>query len=124
MGNTLTEDAAAELIENGELRRHARKVRYVYARRRDTFAASLDRHLKAYVDYEIPDGGLAYWLRFKSDDVLDKLECHAEEVGLRFAASRSFMTRDGAPRGLRFGFASMTELEADEALSRVRRAIA
>src|SRR3546814_7036379 len=45
MGNALTEDAAAELIENGELRRHGRKVLQVYAKRREDFAAEDDRTL-------------------------------------------------------------------------------
>lgn len=34
MGNSITEAAANELIETGELRRHARKTRKVYAKRR------------------------------------------------------------------------------------------
>src|SRR3546814_8033239 len=43
MGNALTEDAAAELIENGELRRHGRKVLKIYAKRRQDFAAEIDK---------------------------------------------------------------------------------
>src|SRR3546814_13438400 len=43
MGNALTEDAAAELIENGELRRHGRKVLQIYAKRRQDFAAEIDK---------------------------------------------------------------------------------
>jgi GntR family transcriptional regulator/MocR family aminotransferase len=54
--------------------------------------------------------------------LLDRFEERGPDMGLRFASSRSFMTRDTAPRGLRFGFASLTELEADAALARVRRA--
>lgn len=121
MGNTLTEDAAAELIENGELRRHARKVRQIYARRRESFAAEMDRALGDLVDYRIPDGGLAFWLRFPGVD-LDQMEARAAAMGLRFAASRSFMTRDDAPRGLRIGFASLDESEARAGLAALRQA--
>ena len=120
MGNTLTEDAAAELIENGELRRHARKVWQVYARRRESFAAEIDRALGNLVDYRVPDGGLAFWLRFDAD--LDALEQRATAMGLRFAPSRSFMTRDTAPRGLRIGFASLNEQEAQSAIAALREA--
>lgn len=121
MGNTLTEDAAAELIESGELRRHARKVWQVYARRRERFAAEIDRTFGGLVDYRIPDGGLAFWLRFDTD--LDQLEIRAAAMGLRFAASRSFMTRDTAPRGLRIGFASLSEQEAHSAIAALRQAV-
>src|SRR3546814_1405087 len=58
MGNALTEDAAAELIENGELRRHGRKVLQIYAKRRQDFAAEIDKTLGDLVDYRMPDGGL------------------------------------------------------------------
>jgi len=121
MGNTLTEDAAADLIESGELRRHTRKVRQVYARRRKSFAAEVDRTLGHVVDYRIPDGGLAFWLRFPGTD-LDRMEARAAKMGLRFAASRSFLTRDDAPRGLRIGFASLEPDEARTALDALGKA--
>ncbi|HUD29020.1 MAG TPA: PLP-dependent aminotransferase family protein [Novosphingobium sp.] len=120
MGNTLTEDAAAELIESGELRRHARKVWQIYARRRDSFAAEIDRAFGDLAEYRVPDGGLAFWLRFHTD--IDKMETRAAAMGLRFAASRSFMTRDDAPRGLRIGFASLNEHEAHTAIAALREA--
>lgn len=122
MGNTLTEDAAAELIETGELRRHARKVRQIYATRRRKFAAEIDRTLAGIADYRMPEGGLAFWLRFDTD--LDRLEARAVEMGLRFASSRSFVTHDDAPRGLRIGFASLNESEARDAIAALRAAAA
>lgn len=120
MGNTLTEHAAAGLIESGELSRHARKVRQIYAQRREAFAQALDETLGDRVRYEMPPGGLAFWLRFASDEMLDRIEAGAASAGLRFASSRSFQTRTGAPRGLRIGFASLTENEAHKALTALR----
>jgi GntR family transcriptional regulator/MocR family aminotransferase len=123
MGSTLTEDAAAELMESGELRRHARKVRNIYAVRRATFAAALDRSLGDLIDYTMPDGGLAFWLRFRHIDDLDKVEARAPGMGLRFATSQSFMTRETAARGLRVGFASLNEREAEAAIGALRAAV-
>jgi len=120
MGNSLTEEVAAELIESGELRRHARKVWRIYARRRTAFAAEVDRVLGDIVDYRLPDGGLAFWLRFDAD--LDRMEERAIAMGLRFASSRSFMTTDHAPRGLRIGFGSLTEDEARTAIAALAEA--
>jgi GntR family transcriptional regulator / MocR family aminotransferase len=122
MGNTLTEEAVAELIQAGEVRRHARKARQVYEARRQSFARSLERHLGDLVDYQVPGGGLAFWLWFKDPDCLDRVEARAPSLGLRFASSRSFMACDDAPRGLRIGFASMTPDEADRALAWLRQA--
>jgi GntR family transcriptional regulator/MocR family aminotransferase len=120
MGNRLTEDAAAELIENGELRRHSRKVLQIYARRRESFATQIERIFGETAEYRMPDGGLAFWLRFRTD--LDEMEARAAAMGLTFASSRSFMTTPDAPRGLRIGFASLNDHEARTALAALREA--
>ena len=117
MGNTLTEDAAADLIASGEVRRHARKVTQIYAGRRAAFARSIAETFGARVDLRLPDGGLAFWLRFRDTADLDRIEAGAAAIGISMAPSRSFTQRDGAPRGLRLGFASPTETEARRALT-------
>lgn len=115
MGNTLTENAAADLIRDGEVRRHARKAWRTYADRRETFAGLLATHLGERCSFAVPDGGLAFWVRFAGD--LDLIEERARAQGLRFASHRSFMARDSAPRGLRLGFASLNEAEAERAIA-------
>lgn len=121
MGNTLTENAAAELIDSGELRRHARKVRQVYSDRRAAFAREITAVFGDDVAFRVPDGGLAFWLRFRTD--MDRMEARAAEMGLRFASSRSFAAREGAVRGLRIGFASLTEPEMKAGVAALRRAV-
>jgi len=122
MGNSFTEDAAAELIESGELRRHARKATQVYAERRTHFATALGELLGGRAEFRVPDGGLAFWLRFPEADTLDRIERAAPALGLRFANSRSFATSDRVDRGLRLGFASLTPEEARNALGLLARA--
>jgi GntR family transcriptional regulator / MocR family aminotransferase len=124
MGNTLTEDAAADLIDSGEVRRHVRKVTQVYAQRRNAFAVTLGEELAGLAEFDIPDGGLAYWVRFRNLKTLDRLESRALGLGVWIAPSRSFMTRSDAARGLRLGFASLTEQEAREGVRRLRLASA
>lgn len=122
MGNTITEDAAAELIDAGEVRRHARKANRVYAERRDAFTQVVTETFGDMVDIQVPDGGLALWLRFRDISALDRIERSAARMGLSFAASHSFMARNEAPRGLRLGFASLQQEEAREAILALRRA--
>jgi GntR family transcriptional regulator/MocR family aminotransferase len=122
MGNNFTEVAAADLVANGTLRRHTRKVRQVYATRRESFAAKLKDLIGDDVAFDMPDGGLAFWLKFPRHD-MDRLESKMFTSGLRFAASRSFMTIADAPRGIRIGFASKTEAEAEVAITTLRRAL-
>lgn len=123
MGNIVTEEAVADLMQSGELRRHARKALNVYAARRARFAELLDTHLGDVVNYSLPDGGLAFWLQFRRVADLDRVEMRAPASGLRFATSRSFMARDSAPRGLRFGFASLNPAEAQAAVRSLKAAL-
>ena len=122
MGNTLTEDTAAELIENGELRRHVRKAFQVYAARRLAFGRSLTEELGDLARFRMPEGGLAFWVTFLNNADLDRMEAHLPALGVRVADSRSFATSKSAPRGLRIGFASLKEEEARAALRILARA--
>lgn len=122
MGNTLTEDAVAGLIANGEVRRHVRKVTRIYAQRRQAFAQALGNELGDIADFDLPNGGLAFWLRFRDPAVLDRIEAQAPGLGLWLAPSHSFLAQPDASRGLRLGFASLTEAEAREGIRRLRAA--
>lgn len=119
-GNIISEEAVANLIATGELRRHIRKSHAIYARRRLAFADALERHLSNIADFGMPSGGLAFWIRFRDEALLDRIDEHAETAALRFAPSTSFATPPCRQRGLRLGFASLDEREADSALSLLR----
>lgn len=123
-GNILTEEAVAELIDAGELRRHARKTNLIYARRRDLFAARLRERLGDACNFAVPAGGLAFWLRFRESAALDRIDRHAAHHKLRLAPSTSYAIDGYDARGLRLGFASLDESEAAEAIDRLANAMA
>ncbi|GAM03645.1 MocR-like pyridoxine biosynthesis transcription factor PdxR [Novosphingobium sp. MBES04] len=120
MGNTITEETCADLIESGEVRRHARKAWRIYAERRSAFAELLESELAGHAQFTMPDGGLAFWVRFEGD--LEAIEERALAAGLRFASHRSFMSRSSAEKGLRLGFASLDPTEAGLAIAALARA--
>jgi GntR family transcriptional regulator/MocR family aminotransferase len=121
-GNTLTELAVAELIRSGELRRHVRKARQIYARRRDAFGELLRGAFGRRVDFSVPDGGLAYWARFPDETILDALEANAARNGVRTLPSACFAAPPRRGRGLRLGYGSLDEAEAARAIERLRAA--
>lgn len=120
-GNTISEEAVAELIASGELRRHIRKTHAIYAARRQTFAAALRRHLADFAKFDMPEGGLAFWLRFHDMRILDRIDEQADSPVIRFAPSTSFAVPPETGRGLRLGFASLDEEESHRALRALRR---
>jgi len=89
-GNTLTELAVAELIKSGELRRHARKALQIYRKRREAFASSLQGAFGDAIEFEAPNGGLAFWVKFRDPAVLDKIEENASSHRIKFLPSRCF----------------------------------
>lgn len=68
----------------------------------------------------MPDGGLAFWVRFRDQELLDRIDAKAASKQLWVAPSRSFVAQPGVQRGLRLGFASLNEREAREAIRRLR----
>lgn len=123
-GNTLTELAVAELIRSGELRRHVRKARQIYARRRDAFGALLRGAFGDRIDFSVPDGGLAFWATFRDEATLDALEANAARNGVRMLPSTCFAAPPHAGRGLRLGFGSLDEAEAERVVRRLSEAAA
>jgi GntR family transcriptional regulator/MocR family aminotransferase len=120
-GNVPTELAVAELIQSGELHRHARKALQVYLGRRNTFAQLLRENFDDIIDFEVPDGGLAFWITFRDASVLDAIEKSVPRGNVRFLPSRSFAIPPFDQRGLRLGYASLTTEEATEAMRRLRQ---
>lgn len=123
-GDFAVEAAVAELIEDGELRRHIRRMHRIYASRREALAEALERELGDAVRLRLPAGGMALWV-----DVLGghDTEAWAERArarhGVAFVPGGRFAF-DQRPRpNLRLGFARLTEAELAEAARRMAAAL-
>lgn len=122
-GDQVAEGAAAELIEAGEVRRHARKALAIYARRREKLAVLLRTQIGDTIDFRLPDGGLAFWLTFAKPADLDRLEDRARGLSMTFLPSGSFSGTTVGPRGIRMGFAGLNDAELHEAVRRLKAAL-
>ena len=60
-GDPVLECAVAELLVDGLIQRHVRKVRRLYRARRDALAAELGRRLEGFLSFVKPSGGTAIW---------------------------------------------------------------
>lgn len=110
-GDPSTEFAVSELIESGELRRHANRARKVYAERRAAMGQLLKDVFGSRLSFNVPEGGLAFWIEFHRKEELQRFEEGAPLHGLRWTHSSAFASTDQAPKGLRLGFASLDEAE-------------
>jgi len=128
-GDQVTERAVAELLEDGVVLRHARRMRRAYRSRRDAFVASLRRHLGKRLQFDVPAGGMALWARLVQGDARAWAE-RAARHGVTFLSGDVYVG-PGAPasqyrpyrRFLRLGFARYDERELDLAVERMARAL-
>lgn len=122
-GDHVAERAAAELIEDGTLGRHVRKIRRVYADRRDRLIELLTGALGDRVEVRPPTGGLALWVRVHlAPSKVVVWEKRALDAGVAFVAGeRLAFDRRPVPFA-RFGFAPLSDVEVVEAVKRLARA--
>jgi len=118
------EFAIAELFEDGELLRHTRRMRRIYAARRDALADALRQQLGGALEFRVPDGGLALWARV--DDAIDVIgwENAGEQEGVVFQNARLYHFQQREQHHMRLGFSYLDESESSEAVRRMARALA
>jgi GntR family transcriptional regulator/MocR family aminotransferase len=123
-GDPATELAVAELIAMGEIHRHTRKVLRIYSERRALLAQILREEFSAQIDFDLPDGGLAVWVRFRAgvDPVrLAELACGEH---LQILPGDAFSLTARRVAGARLGFASLDPNELRRAAQRLGAALA
>jgi GntR family transcriptional regulator/MocR family aminotransferase len=122
-GDHTVEAAVAELVDEGEVQRHVRRVRRHYQRRRDLLADLLQTSLGGVVTFAVPAGGIALWARVASGIDVDAWAARAAAGGIFFQTGRWFAF-DRRPRPFaRLGFASLNEAELRVAVDRLTRAL-
>lgn len=122
-GDHTVERAVAELLEDGEVQRHARRARRVYLARREVLVEALGQRLGDALTFERPAGGMALWARAAAGIDVDAWADRALARKVVFSTARRF-TFDGRRRSfVRLGFAALDEKELREAVRRMAAAL-
>ncbi|MBK6683201.1 MAG: PLP-dependent aminotransferase family protein [Deltaproteobacteria bacterium] len=122
-GDLALEAAVASLFEDGEVQRHARRMRRIYQDRREVVAAALEQRLGQVLKVELPAGGMALWLEADPKLDVDRWAARAADLGVIVGPGRRFHFHDGRSRHLRVGYACLDERELVEAVRRLARAL-
>jgi GntR family transcriptional regulator / MocR family aminotransferase len=121
-GDHVLEAAVAELVTDGELERHVRKMRRLYRSRRDALVDALERELGARFEAHVPAGGMALWGHAAGRVDVEAWRAQALERGVFIMTAKDFAF-DGRPRPFaRIGFAGLDEAELREAVRRLSAA--
>ncbi len=117
-GDPALESAIAELLDEGLIQRHVRKMRRVYHRRLEILVSALRRQLGDFVTFRIPSGGTAIWVRTKDARTMMRWAEASRANGVVFDPPTEYSLSPAPAAGARLGFASLAE---DELRSAVRR---
>ncbi len=123
-GDAVMEQAVAELLEEGEIRKHARRALNVYRERQEAMATYLHRYLGDQVTFQQPEGGLAFWVKFKRPTDVQELAEALLKKGVKIASCGAY-SFDGKPlNAVRLGYATLTVAELEEGIKIMRSVLA
>jgi GntR family transcriptional regulator/MocR family aminotransferase len=122
-GDHHTEAALAELIEDGELQRHTRRMRRTYHARRDHCAELLRQHLGSALTFDVPNGGMALWARAAPDIDVQAWAARAEAQGVVVQTEQEFRWDGRAGSHLRLGYGALSEPELARAVRRLQESL-
>ncbi len=122
-GDLAVEHAVGELLEDGEVGRHVRRVRRAYMERREVLVTGLRQRLGGVLSFTTPAGGTAIWARVAPDVSPDAWAARALERGLHVQTARPFAFDGRARPFVRLGFAQLEPAELREAIKRLVAAL-
>lgn len=122
-GDRIMERTIAQMLAKGDIARHSKKALKVYRERRTAFANGLNQ-LSDYLKYEMPGGGMAFWVGVDPKINLSLLADQLDEVGLSLPNWRNYDPHLEQHNHIRMGFASLNQEERDEAFDIIEKVFA
>lgn len=119
-GDTMLENAIAELLQTGVIQRHLRKSVRVYKQRRDLFCELLKTELSDHISFDIPDGGMAVWAHFDPAIDIPRLAERAAQRDLYFSNGKVAGYPAQFRNYIRLGFASSNAGELEESVKIIK----
>ncbi|WP_397363945.1 PLP-dependent aminotransferase family protein [Olleya sp. R77988] len=119
-GDLIQKQILAELIDEGEIHRLIKKNITIYKQRRDYLCACLTKHFKDEATWQVPDGGLAIWLKFNSNLSLVKLAEKAKLHDLFLPKTVLYQNKDIC--AIRLGFGHLNEEEIENVVTILKTA--
>jgi GntR family transcriptional regulator/MocR family aminotransferase len=115
-GDVMLENAMAELLQNGVVQKHLRKSLRLYKERRDILSGLLKDELADYVQFQVPDGGMAVWTVFDPKINLVTLAQRALQQELHISDGTWHHNAEQKANATRLGFASCTPKELEQCM--------
>lgn len=122
-GDALLELTFADFIKSGDLDRHIRKVMKIYKQRRDLFCKLLKNELDGFLEFEIPKGGMAVWIKLNPNYSWETISEVARTYKLEIGNWKRYDNAKLGHNSIRIGFASYNEEEIYELIHRFKQTL-
>lgn len=122
-GDALLELTFANFIKSGDLDRHIRKVMRIYKERRDLFCELLKSELGDFFQFEIPNGGMAVWVKLSPKYSWGTISEVARQYGLEIGNWQRYDRARTGHNGIRIGFATYNKEEIHELINRLKKTV-
>lgn len=120
-GNSVTELAVSELMNKGVLKRHIKKTLKIYNQSRALLAELLQSELADAIEFTAPEGGLAFWLKLKSNLSPELIVSRAIEEKIHIAAEAIFTLENSNSVAIRLGFGNLDNNQISSAVQILKR---
>ncbi|HEY2711247.1 MAG TPA: PLP-dependent aminotransferase family protein [Chthoniobacterales bacterium] len=109
----------ARFISEGYLLSHIKRMRRLYAERREFFIEEFNKLLGQYFRLEIPEAGLHFVAWLRHDEDLPCITRTCADLGLRPSPLSSCFIKAQKKPALTFGFAAWTEMQIRQGLQKL-----
>jgi GntR family transcriptional regulator/MocR family aminotransferase len=117
-GEQLLEEAMANLLKNGDITRHLKRVNKIYHQRRDYLCQLLRQNLAEQISFETPDGGFAVWITYAPNLHSQAVAEKAANLGLFINhAQLYYHNKMNNANSIRLGFSSLRPDEMEKAIA-------
>lgn len=113
----------ARFLSEGHFLSHIRRMRKLYADRREFFIAQFDHSLGKYFRLQIPEAGLHFVAELRRKGDLELVTKACQEIGIRPSPLSSCFINAEAKAALTFGFAAWSKAQIREGLAKLAAAL-
>ena len=114
---------AHEVIRNGFLDTHLPRVRARYKAQRDAMRDALDKHLPAGCRFNVPAGGMFFWVELPDDLDATALLPQAVEAGMAYVPGAPFYCDAPRANTLRLSFVTVSPLLIEQGVAALGRVL-
>lgn len=122
--NRIGQWQAAQWLGTEKLQNHLTELRQFYRVRRDAMQQSLETHFSDLADWELPQGGLFFWLKLKqAQDTRRLLQAGLAKDVAFMPGEAFFIDPDANPGFLRLNFSHVAPERLDEGVRRLAEVV-